>query len=396
MPRKRRRSTRSDPPKLPAYRLHRASGQAVVTLCRHDFYLGEYGTPQSLREYQRILAEWERAGKKRLPARTPDNLKVAELVARHYTAHQEVLSRGELRNFRAACRPLVHLYGHTDLADFGPVALKIVRDRLIARGYVRRTVNGYVSRIRAVFGWGVSEELIPVELHQALQTVAGLRKGRSPCPEGHKVRPVPAGAIEAVRPFVQPAVWAMVRLQALTGMRPGEAVIMRRADVDTGGEVWLYTPTDHKNDWREDDDGRTIDLGPKAQEVLRPFLAAELDRYLFSPAESMRAYRAELIAERVARGGVGNHKRRRRRKRRVAGDRYTVDSYRRAITRGCRRAGIAPWHPHQLRHTFGTAVRRRYGAEAARVAMGHASLSAAEIYAERDRALARRIALEVG
>ncbi len=34
------------------------------------------------------------------------------------------------------------------------------------------------------------------------------------------------------------------------------------------------------------------------------------------------------------------------------------------------------WHPHQLRHTAATELRRAYGVEAARIILGHASLDA--------------------
>jgi integrase len=57
---------------------------------------------------------------------------------------------------------------------------------------------------------------------------------------------------------------------------------------------------------------------------------------------------------------------------------------------------IPAWHPHQLRHTRGTEVRRQYGAEAAQIFLGHAKMSATEIYAERDLALAERVAGQMG
>ena len=50
-------------PSVPAYRLHKQSGQAVVTLrhpatgLRRDILLGRQGTPESQREYARVLAE---------------------------------------------------------------------------------------------------------------------------------------------------------------------------------------------------------------------------------------------------------------------------------------------------------------------------------------------------
>jgi hypothetical protein len=57
---------------------------------------------------------------------------------------------------------------------------------------------------------------------------------------------------------------------------------------------------------------------------------------------------------------------------------------------------VPAWAPNQLRHSHGTAVRRRYGLEAAGASLGHAKMSATEIYAERDEALAQRVAAEIG
>ena len=40
---------------LPAYRLHKGTGQAVVTLNGKDFYLGRHGTPNSVATYDRTI-----------------------------------------------------------------------------------------------------------------------------------------------------------------------------------------------------------------------------------------------------------------------------------------------------------------------------------------------------
>ena len=46
---------------VPSYRLHRQSGQAVVTVYsnggRKDVLLGRYGSPESKDEYARVLAQ---------------------------------------------------------------------------------------------------------------------------------------------------------------------------------------------------------------------------------------------------------------------------------------------------------------------------------------------------
>ena len=81
---------------------------------------------------------------------------------------------------------------------------------------------------------------------------------------------------------------------------------------------------------------------------------------------------------------------------RTPGSRYTKDSYRVAIQRACRRAGLEVWSPNQLRHAAGTQARALFGLEAAQVILGHAKADVTQIYAERDRKLARDVARKIG
>ncbi len=53
--------------RLPSYRLHKPTGQAVVTLNGKDYYLGRHGTQMSKDAYDRLTAEWL-AGGRQLPA----------------------------------------------------------------------------------------------------------------------------------------------------------------------------------------------------------------------------------------------------------------------------------------------------------------------------------------
>ena len=78
------------------------------------------------------------------------------------------------------------------------------------------------------------------------------------------------------------------------------------------------------------------------------------------------------------------------------GKRYTRHSYRTAVQRACRRAGIPVWSPRQLRHTRATLIRQAYGLEAAKAVLGHADTKITEIYAERDLGLAMRVMAETG
>jgi integrase len=380
----------------PSYCLHRASGQAVVRIGGKDFYLGKYHSAESRAEYDRLIAEWYANGRS-LPPRAGDNhdagLTVNELAwafwqhAEQHYRRPDGTPTDEIHCLRAALRPLKALYGHTPAKDFGPLALKAVRQRMIetvdprtGRPWCRRSINLHTYRIRSVFRWGVENELVPPPVLHGLQAVRGLQQGRSEARETGPVKPVPPAWVEAVKPFVRPPVRAMIELQMLTGMRPGEVVLMRAIDLNTSGKVWLYTPSSdqgehgaHKTAWHGL--GRVIAIGPQAQEVLKPFLTPDLAAYLFAPPQPK----------------VGRARAKRR-----PGSRYTVDSYRVAIARACKRAGVPHWHPHQLRHTKATEIRREFGLDASRAVLGHRSPAVTEVYAELDVSKEAAVAEKIG
>jgi integrase len=88
----------------------------------------------------------------------------------------------------------------------------------------------------------------------------------------------------------------MVELQRLTGMRAGEVVTMRTCDLERSGPVWVYTPASHKTEHHGRE--RRVYLGPKGQEVLRPWLRADASACLFQPCEAMAEWRAARRAAR--------------------------------------------------------------------------------------------------
>lgn len=135
-----------------------------------------------------------------------------------------------------------------------------------------------------MFSWGGSRQLVPPSVLAALKTVEGLRKGRCAAKEGRRVRPAPDADVDAVRPFVSRQVWTMIELQRLTGMRPEEATMMRTIDIDATGEPWTYTPGSHKTEHHDRD--RAIPLGPRAREILKPWLRLNVTEYLFQPREA--------------------------------------------------------------------------------------------------------------
>jgi integrase len=330
---------------------------------------------------------------------------VADLARDYWAAVSPHYSPGERAPLKAALGVLRALAGPQPAAAFGPNALRLVRAAMVAgdptatpprRPWARSTVNSQVVRIRTMFKWAAGRELIPAAVWQALQAVEPLKAGRSAARETAPVAPVAAALVEAALVHAPAAVADLARLQLLTGARAGELLALTRADLDMSGPVWFTTLSKHKT--AHLGRRRIIALGPKAQALLRPRLLAA------GPADPLFPT--------------------------PAGTAYTRTAYTRAIARACRRAADdtfrlqpAPgqtwpafeaglgeaeraemaawrkmhhWHPHRLRHSFATEVRRRFGLEAAQVALGHSTADTAQIYAERDQAAAAAVARKIG
>jgi integrase len=422
---------------IPSYRLHKQSGQAVVTLPdglggRRDVLLGKYGTAESRAEYTRILAEWEVAGRSLPPVAAVSDLSVNEVIVQFWKHAADHYRRpdgtptNEIADFKASLRPLREMYGHTPARAFGPLALKAVRQRMIDAGWCRGVVNQRIGRVRRVFRWAVEQELVPPSVLQGLAAVRGLQRGRSSARETEPIKPVPQAFVDATLPHLRPQVAAMVRLQLLTGMRPGEVVIMRGLDIDMTGKVWLYRPGSdqgphgaHKTAWRGHT--RIVPLGPRAQEVLRPWLRLNVTEYLFQPREAEAARDAERARSRKTKRAPSQLRRRpKRNPKRAPGERYSVTSYDRAVARAvlvankanacatckllkpdercetCRAVAIPHWHPNQLRHSKATEIRREAGLDAARAVLGHRSPTITEVYAEIDLGKAAEIMERIG
>jgi integrase len=414
-------------PRTPSLRRHSAKSRAVVTLNGTDHYLGPWPASQTVPSpavtaaYHRLIAEWEARGRRPAgenkaspgggPAASPDasgdvpaapgDLTINELILAFWK-HAEVYYRrpdgthtNELDEFRLSFRPLKALYGSTPAKEFGPLRLKAVRENMIKADLCRNLINKRVSRIVRMFAWALSEELVEAPVLVALRTVKGLEEGRSNARESEPVEPVPDDVVDKTLPFLSPVVRAMVQVQRLTGARPGEVCSMKPELIDRSTAVWVFRPDKHKT--RHKGKTRAIAIGPKAQEILRPFLEGrEPDAYLFSPRETMEAHWAALRAKRQTKVQPSQQTRRKARPKKKPGMFYKVAAYCYAIAKACIKAEAPHWHPHQLRHTRATEVRKAYGLEAAQVSLGHSQAQVTEVYAERDLTLASKVAAEIG
>ena len=144
-------------------------------------------------------------------------------------------------------------------------------------------------------------------------------------------------AVEQTLPHLTPTGAAMVRLQRLTGARPGEICSLTTGGIDrSGGDLWAMSLSEHKDAHRGR--GRTNHANATAQAVPLPFLDLAVPTApIFSPAAADAAHREARRAARVTPESRGNgpgtncvrrHKRR-------PGTRYNVAAYRRALTRAC-------------------------------------------------------------
>jgi integrase len=448
--------------RTPSLRRHKPSSLGVVTLNGKDHYLGNWPEgykdppPDVQTAYDRLVAEWLAKGRRLQPGpvaseRTPISLNELMLAflchaEQHYRRDDGTMTN-ELNECKAALKPLKALYGTLDVADFGPLKLKAVRQRMAEtrRYFVRfrmkvgneeRTlerhvwehalrqsraggcqvrwqkqwrdaevlgegqalsrgvINNRIRRIVRMFRWAVSEELAPESVWRSLTTVRGLEKGRTTVRETEAVKPVPEAHVRAVLPHATPPVAAMLELQLLTGARPGEMRILRVCDIDMSGAVWLYRPANHKTRYKGKD--RVIAIGPRGQEIIKPFLKLDTQAFLFSPRDAMAHFRARQRAKRKSKVQPSQQDRKRAKPRKQPGASYTKSAYATAVANACAKADVPHFHPHQIRHTHATLVRRQFGLEAAQVTLGHAQANITEVYAERDLSLAAKVAMVIG
>ena len=450
---------------LPAYRKHRQTGRAAVSIYRQDgtrteiILPGRYGSRQSKEEYERLLCQL-RANDGKLPAdKDAADITIAELIERfmqervvpYYLDPVTKEPTHEQGNMTLSMRPLNRLHGDIPAAEFTPQMLVAVRKSMIDGtwhteaeqqewtekgrkiGLARKSINERIGRIKLMFKWGASVGIVPASVWHALTAVEGLRRGRSGARETKPVMPVSIHVVQQTMAHMPPVVADIVELLLLTGMRVGEAAVMRAVDIDMTGTVWLYRPTSHKNQWRGID--RVIAIGPKAQEIVRRYLKPRMDAYLFSPREQRDMIYQARRAARKTKVQPSQLCRTKANPKKLPGERFEAAVVNNAIREAIHKAfpmsaelrrrakedgkpetdrewfaRLTPeqreavanwrsqyhWHTHQLRHTAALEISRRHGLEAARAILGHRTVQMSAHYSGLDQATAVEVMLKIG
>jgi integrase len=369
--------------RMPKYRKHSTRNVGFVEWKKKRHYFkGAYNSIQSIAEYKKFVLEHVGSvAASPKPIASPGC--TVNVLCRDFLVQLREQSlknlRGTYGNYRNALQPFCKRYGNEQAASIGPRLLKEWQKELASKELSRGYINGSISKIKQVWRWAASEEILPASVWHGLQSVKSLAPGKTPAREAVKRKPLPWSHLQELLPSLSPNVRAMVLLQWHSGARSQSIVMACPSQFERDGDFLLWRPRHKTETWGEGKE-LVIPLGPRAQEVIGPFLKGRPDRPMFCPR------------------WFGKNPR--------YGDRYTSGSYHDCIQHAIRRLNkrnqvahvpaLPLWTPHQLRHAKGHAVRKIYGLEAAQAVLGHESLSATEIYSARRLDLAKKVAWETG
>ena len=338
-----------------SYRLHKASGQAVVTIDRKDHYLGLHGTGESRLRYERLITAWMQ-GETASP-REPDesnDITVAEVCAR-YLRHAEnwYVKDGEptteLQNVGRAIRALRECSASLPAKDFSPLKLEAVRDDLGDRWTfpcelqpLHRHCGPDLFRYAVDKSW--SRLVWPM-----VEAVKSLAKGRG-C-KAHETEPSAPSMMPRSRQrchFCERTNRGNLGFQFAHRDSPAELVLMRTGEIDRSGETNSPILPTHKTEHHSK--SWIIPIWPRAQSCWSPGSRPIPPRFIFGSQ----------------RGG-----------------RVSVTAYRFRIHLGCDKAGIAvvPQSTAALRNNPDSPAGQ---SDAAQVILGRSNISMTETYAERN------------
>lgn len=293
---------------------------------------------------------------------------MAELCLRFVTEELPRYSQAEQHCFRGAIRILHQLYGETPAAQFGPLALRAVRASMIRgakaselppaadgtpakdrKPWSRSFTNKEIKRVRQLFRYGISWEMVPQSVADALATVKALAPGESEAAESTPRTAVPEADLQVVRSLLSPLQQDVFSLLLLTGARPGEILCLTTSMIDRTSDPWRCELRSHKT--AHMGKRRCLFFNDSAQAILARQLKADPDQ----PQFPLRR-----------------------------------NSFGAAIRRACDKAGVTPFVAHQLRHTAATKLVDVIGVEAAQKLLGHSSAAMTHHYSR----LADRLAIE--
>ena len=324
------------------------SGRAFTKVDGKFKSLGRGDNPESRQRYAALLTELAN-GKLTVPAPAVTVISLNDVMLQYTLKELPRFSPAEQHCQKCAMRICREMFGVVPISEFGPLKLRKVREAMVAgdpnakpkarKPWCRGFVNKQVKRIRSIIKWGVSWELVPQVVADALGSVRSLAVGETSAKETSARLAVPRENIDAVRGQLRQKHLDVFNLLLLTGARPGEIIGLKPGMIERTGDTWKCDLAKHKTSHRGK--SRTLHFNLTAQGILKSYLKVKPDEKLF----------------RMTRTGFSN-----------------------VIKAACLRAGITPFVPHQLRHTVATVVSDSHGTEHAQRLLGHSTKAMTEHY----------------
>lgn len=329
-------------------------------------------------EFDQFYAKWltdpniRTPGQKRMPTTVREIVSLFDEHALAYYRKYDGSLTGEHLNFIHATRELLELYGDHNPERVDTGCIERVQEAMIDSGLSRNVVNARTRRIRHVFKWAYKKGMVSLDCRSRVQAAEAVKAYRTAAKETEAVTPVDDALVMATCEAASPTVMAMIMVQRLTGMRPGEVCDIKTGSLDMSGQLWVFDPKWHKTKYTGRK--RPVLIGKQAQDYIRPYLLPDLMVHIFNP-------RISRHEQEVTHGRTLGRQKPRKTDRRV-GVFYTTSSYYRAIQYACEKAGVPAWSPNQLRHSWASEARRN-GAplDAIQNGLGHSDRKTTEGYA---------------
>ena len=334
-----------------------------------EYLPGAYESDEMMAAYKRSMLHWLEhetpppwVAEKTRRAKPPSVRKVLKIgktvaqVCEQFLEHEKTMqnkSAGEIRNCRYAFAPLVELYGDEPAVELGAGELiRWQRHCREERGNCANTINSNAGRIVRAFNHAAKVGDLPRKQVAELQLVEPL----SPYtpdgePEREPVRAVYRDDVEATLEYLPEAAADLVRVMLGCGARAGELVRMPADELqEIEPEVWAWFPSAHKTSKRSKNAKkrpRSIVFGPPEIAII----AKRLGPYQIRQERTIGAPVVRIVPDQLPPHNLvfrkpnytGNNAHR-------SGRPWDRNSFRQAIHRACKKAGVDRWSPHQMRH----------------------------------------------
>lgn len=354
---------------------HPASKRAYITYQKKRYYLGHWADkslpiPKEVKlKYHTVVGQLWHLGK--TEEAPPPEWSIGEMCAEYLVAVNGKLHPASYTAAALAAQKLCLLFGTTEAKTFTAGKLRKVQEHYIEKKLSRGYINSQIAWIYRIFKWAVSFDRIPAAVLVAIKTVPGIPSGTKGVREAPGVNMVPLDVVKKTLPHLFEPVRSMVKIQLMTGARPGEVRGMTWGAIDRSDKsMWIYSPKEHKT--ARLGKVRSIPLGPEAQAVLMLFPRLDPDAPIFDPGIATR-------------GGPKGPPRK-----------YNRMSYPYAIRRVCEKNKIPVWNPRQLRKLAAQRVDDILGIEHASALLGHGGIGITRrVYARSQLEKAKAATLKI-